>query len=227
MRRFLVPPFPADLSQVTLDRANSHHLLNVLRIRRGETVLLFTDGSWEVEARLVDVRDEHAVLDLVGSRSPRVHLQVVHLLLGVPKGPAMDQAVRMATEAGVREIHPMRCTRSVPKGDRSERWRKIAVSATQQCGRTDVPEIHSPRPFGDVLEQHRGFAHRLIALPQGKEITQIEGPVAVVIGPEGGFSTHETDLARELGFESSRLGPYILRTDTAAAVAVAKVLQLQ
>jgi 16S rRNA (uracil1498-N3)-methyltransferase len=225
MRRFLVPPFHVDAKRIVLDAQNSHHLLNVLRLVRGGSVLLFTGASWEVEATLIDVQDSLAVLELVGPRRPLEAAPHVHLLLGIPKGPAMDLAVRMATEAGVREIHPMRCQRTVPKGDRSSRWKKIAESASQQSGRADVPLVHPPQSFSETLELHNDFDHRFIAAPNTPTGTQGTGSIAVAIGPEGGFTLQEMTLAQDMGYQRLGLGPFILRTDTAAAIAVATVLK--
>jgi 16S rRNA (uracil1498-N3)-methyltransferase len=224
LRRFRVPHIPGEKEHLQLEVRASHHLLNVLRLPRGSELRIFDGLGQHAKAVLVDVVAMRAVL-LVNQHLQRLEPPPqVHLLLGIPKGPAMDLAIRMATEAGAREIHPMVCERSVPKGDRSERWTKISESASQQCGRTDVPIIHPPRPITEVLNLPATISDRRIALPNSPPGSQAEGPTAIAIGPEGGFTSSEVNTALSLGYRPVGLGPFVLRTDTAAVVAVAQAL---
>lgn len=146
-----------------------------------------------------------------------------HLALAVLKGPAMDDAVRMATEAGMTHLHPVLAERSVATGDRAERWVRIAESAAQQCLRADVPTVHEPASLPDVLERLSGVLHRFVAHPASTDAAHpgAEADAAVLIGPEGGWTDAEVRAAREAGWTPLRLGPWVLRARTAAPVAVA------
>ena len=221
MRRFRVPSIPALGERQTLGSSGSHHLLNVIRHGRGQQLLIFDGAGMQALAELVDVQGDQAVIEVVGpsrSASPQF---AVHLVIGLPKGPAMDLAVRMATEAGVTDIHPAIAERSVARGDRGDRWRRIAESAAQQCGRADVPTIHAVTKLSDVLAL---LPHdRRIGVAGAPPAEPASGPVAVLVGPEGGWTAREIAVAQEGGAVAMGLGDWILRTDTAAAVAVAAV----
>ena len=224
LRRFRVPHIPGEGEQLQLDPQASHHLLNVLRVSRGSELRIFDGHGHHADAVLADVVAKQALLVVNKHLRPLSPQPAVHLLLGMPKGPAMDLAIRMATEAGVSEIHPMICERSVPRGDRLDRWAKISQSASQQCGRTDIPVIHSPRPLNEVLDLPGDICDRRIALPNSSAGTLAEAPTAIAIGPEGGFTPAEVTTALALGYLPVGLGPFVLRTDTAAVVAVAQAL---
>lgn len=224
MRRFQVPYIPANNERLELDDQGSHHLLTVLRVSRGSEIRIFDGEGNHAVAELTDVISKRAVLLVKQQLQSLPTSSPVHLLIGLPKGPAMDLAIRMATEAGVREIHPMLCERSVARGDRDTRWRTISQSACQQSGRTDIPVIHKLLPMKAALHLPAEINDRRIALPNNSTGTSAVGPSAIAIGPEGGFTTGEVKIALSMGYEPVGLGPFILRTDTAAVVAVAQAM---
>jgi 16S rRNA (uracil1498-N3)-methyltransferase len=224
VRRFQVPYIPAPNEPIELDEQGSHHLLTVLRMSRGSRIRVFDGEGNHAEATLADVVDKRAILRVAQILSPLPSPPPVHLLIGIPKRPAMDLAIRMATEAGVQEIHPMLCERSVPRGDRDARWRKICESACQQSGRTDIPLIHPLRPVREALRLPDEITDRRIALPNSPAGAAASKPSAIAIGPEGGFTSAEVQLALSMGYTPVGLGPFILRTDTAAVVAVAQAV---
>jgi 16S rRNA (uracil1498-N3)-methyltransferase len=154
------------------------------------------------------------------------------LAVAPPKGARMDVAVEKATECGVGRIVPLQTERSVVRGrdasERVARWRRIAASATAQSGRARLPEIAPFAALADVLERPEGarllLAHRaagsrpLAAALAGARPGEA---VVVLVGPEGGFTEAEIDLAGRRGALAVSLGPNRLRTETAAVVAVA------
>jgi 16S rRNA (uracil1498-N3)-methyltransferase len=149
----------------------------------------------------------------------------------------MDWVVEKATELGVHSVVPFVSSYTIPKLDdkkvarRSERWQKIALSAAKQCGRVHIPEIRAVTAFRDLIEPVSRDALRLLfwekeceqGLSELKDSRTSVDEVVVMIGPEGGFSTHEAALALEQGFKAVRLGPRILRAETAAIAALSAV----
>jgi len=219
MKRFRLQSLPGPGTQTTLDKNGSHHLLHVLRATRGDPVLVFDGTGLQAPAVLVDVLEGHAVVQVTDVPHSARPEHALHLVLGLPKGPSMDRAVRMATEAGVTEIHPVLAARSTARGDRGDRWRRIATAAAQQCGRADIPQVH---PLSDL-------AGALPLLPMDRRIAVIgasdgpapQGPCGVLIGPEGGWTAEEISQAQSTGALPITLGDWVLRSDTAAAVAIA------
>jgi 16S rRNA (uracil1498-N3)-methyltransferase len=149
----------------------------------------------------------------------------------------MDWVVEKATELGVHTVVPFVSSYTIPKlnerkmAQRSERWQKIALSAAKQCGRVRIPEIMALTEFRDLLEPLSRDALRLLfwekeceqGLSELKETRTTINEVIVMVGPEGGFSAHEAALALEQGFKPVRLGPRILRAETAALAALSTV----
>ena len=222
MRRFPVEILPVADQATALSRRASHHLLHVLRLGTGARILLFDGRGMQVEAVVQDVTESLAVVRATSTPSRAAPTHALHLLLGQLKGPAMDLAIRMATEAGATEIHPMRCARSVAKGDRRDRWHRIAAAAAGQCGRADVPQIHGPSLMSEALLRP-GDMVRVVAAFGGVPLHRAVGPAAVVIGPEGGLTPHEIEEAMSGGYEAVTLGSWTLRADTAVAVALAGI----
>ena len=220
MRRFIVDHLAP---RVALDREAAHHLLEVVRIPRGGRVLLFDGAGLEAEAVLVEVREGVPILTLEGPPRAAAPPHPLHLLLGLPRGGATDDALRMATEAGATDLHPVLAHRSVARGERRGRWGRILASAAQQCGRADVPRLHPLRPLGETLEGLPEGLDGRITLPGAPALPEATGPAAVMVGPEGGWTPAETQAALARGWRPMGLGRWTLRTATAAAVAVALV----
>ena len=159
----------------------------------------------------------------------------VTLLQGVARGERMDLIVQKATELGVTRIVPVLAERSVVKVDARQRarklehWQAIAISACEQCGRNRVPTVAEPLPLGDAIGQLAPDSRTLLCwrptarlLAHGVRYTR-RGPclLALLIGPEGGLADNERQFALANGFEGCRLGPRILRTETAGLAALA------
>lgn len=149
------------------------------------------------------------------------------------RGERMDWAIQKATELGVAQITPLfteRC--EVRLNDeraqkRLEHWQQIAISACEQCGRSKVPVIHAPQLLKDWQASVQADL-KLVLHPVAQSLTQHATPhtLAFLIGPEGGLTEGEVAQAAEYGFQPARLGPRVLRTETAPVVALSVAQQL-
>ncbi len=227
-------PVPLAVGQtVELDDNARRHVVQVLRLRAGDRIVLFNGKGGECPAtivqagkRTVQVRiDDCADIDRESPLS-------VHLGLGISKGERMDFALQKATELGVAQITPLFTERVVVRlddkrlGKRHAHWQGVIVAACEQSGRNRLPVLHDAMSFADWLaardEESRLFLDPLAA--RSLQELPVPGPsVALAIGPEGGFSDPERDQIREFDFTGVRLGPRILRTETAAMAALAAV----
>ena len=157
----------------------------------------------------------------------------VHLGQGLSRGERMDWAIQKATELGVAEITPIvseRCEVRL-KDERADKrlahWQQVAISACEQCGRSTVPLIHPPLLLADWLAQVEADL-KLVLHPVAEPLVSHAKPtsLAFLIGPEGGLNDNEVSQAVAAHFQAARLGPRVLRTETAAAVALSVAQQL-
>ena len=228
MRRFRIPQVLSRDTRVELDEAASHHLLVVCRHPRNAPLVLFDADGWEAEARLDRVDGGRAFVTITSHRRRVATTSVRHLVLCLPKGPAVDRALRMATELGVTHVHPAVSERTVAKGERRDRWLRIIESACQQCGRNVPPELLPLAALTDALTAIPKDIDRFLALPASSPATGARGTAhALAVGPEGGLSESEVRLALAEGWEALNLGPWVLRTDTAVAAGLAYLLSVE
>ncbi|MAM57174.1 MAG: 16S rRNA (uracil(1498)-N(3))-methyltransferase [Salinicola sp.] len=215
---------------VVLPEGPARHVALVLRLRQDAPLILFDGEGREAQARLVEVGRKRVVarIDTVAAGGGESPLSV-HLGQAISKGDRMDYAIQKSVELGVAAITPLYVEHGDVrlKGDREAKklahWQGVAVSACEQCGRASVPTIHSPRPLAEWLGE-RDEALRLVLHPATDDSWQQADSVesaALLIGPEGGLSATEVDIARRAGFQPLTLGPRILRTETAPVVALA------
>ena len=157
----------------------------------------------------------------------------IHLGQGLSRGERMDWAIQKATELGVSEITPImseRCEVRL-KDERAEKrlshWRQVAISACEQCGRSRVPVIHPPVLLSDWIKTTEADL-KLVLHPVSEPLASHAKPgrLAFLIGPEGGLTDNEIEQAQASGFQPARLGPRVLRTETAPVVALAVAQQL-
>ena len=181
--------------------------------------MIVIDGAGrQARATLAAVDNHIAVLTILDPPELAIPDKAIHLVIAIPKGEAMVNAIRMATEAGATHIHPVVTNRTVPRGDKNERWSRVVAAAAKQCGRADVPQVFPLVPLVDTYS--RLPTERRIALPGAATMPPAANSVAVLVGPEGGFDDGEVTAAVECGFSPFGLGQWTLRTDTAAAAAV-------
>lgn len=227
--------------EVLLAPEDWRHACRVLRLRPGDAVVV-ADGSGSAFAGVIVAADPGEVRVLLKEPVPPSEspLEIV-LLHALSKGEKMDLIVRQAVELGAARVIPVNTERSIPRlspervGNRLMRWRNIARAAAGQCRRAAIPRVEELIDFADTLKLLEG---KFALVPWEKEnrysILEIakrqpasrEGAVFVFIGPEGGFSRSEIEALRKAGAVPVHLGPRILRTETAAAVALALVQAL-
>jgi 16S rRNA (uracil1498-N3)-methyltransferase len=217
-------------AEVTLTEDAGHHVRDVLRLKPGAELILFNGEGGEIEASLQAAKPAAKVL--TGRlREPRVESPLtVRLVQGLSRGERMDFTIQKAVELGVAGIVPVAVERSVMRLDaarakrKRERWRKIAIAAAEQSGRTRVPAIAAPTPLREWLAQFERGESALLLDPAAKvtvtDLPAPNSPVTILIGPEGGLSETERAIANKAGFMGVRLGPRILRTETAALVCI-------
>lgn len=220
---------------VTAPDSVAHHALKVLRLHNGDPLILFDGRGGEyvgciVEAgRTLRVRlDEWREVD----REPPLPVTLVQALPGSDK---MDWIVQKAVELGVAVIQPVQAKRSVVRlsGERAEKrvahWQQVAISACEQSGRNRVPEIREILDLGHYLAQSPADneTRMLLSPHEGVSLSTLprpSGPLMLLIGPEGGFEEGEEAAARSVGFQGMRLGPRVLRTETAGLAALAAIM---
>jgi len=207
----------------------AHHAVHVLRIRPENPVVLFDGRGGEYDARIASMERLRVRLDVLAHRDVERELPLrVGLVQGVSSGERMDFTVRKAVELGVAEIWPLLAESSVarPKGERAasrlEHWRRVVVSACEQCGRNRLPVVHPIVAAKDY--RNDSAALKLLLSPRSDlRFTDAikDGDVIIAAGPEAGFSAEEEGAFLRSGFVPVRLGARILRTETAALAALA------
>jgi len=217
---------------IELDERSAHHATRVLRLAVGDALTIFDGTGGEYAATLVRADKRGAAVRVerflpVERESPLA----LTLAQAIVASDAMDSAVRKATELGVTAIQPLVTARSAPLRDgghadkRVAHWRQVATAAAEQSGRNRIPEVAAPRAFAEWLSAWHGTG--IVLLPDADstldKIPPPKPPLAMMIGPEGGFDGRESALAAARGFHALRLGPRVLRADTAAAAAIAVV----
>jgi 16S rRNA (uracil1498-N3)-methyltransferase len=238
MARFFLPKERIQDQRGTVVGDELAHLRKVLRLEPGDRFIVFDDTGWEHEAVIRSFSAHRGDIDILRSYQPdRESALQITLALGLTKGEKMNFVVEKATELGVLNIVPFTSTYTVPKLDdrkaeaRTERWKKIAVSAAKQSGRTRLPKVYSlcefrefaGKPWDDMLKLFFWEREGQQTLKQVRDSQPDARAVLLVIGPEGGFSVEEADLAQRHGFRSVQLGPRILRAETAAIAALSLV----
>lgn len=225
MLRLFVPGAHAAGPRLRIAGAELRHL-RTLRLGPGDRLYVFDERGGEHEVRIERLGARAADATVLASRRPaRESALDLVLAPALLKGARMDLVVEKAVELGVRRIAPVTCRRVVGLGARTERWRRIALAAAKQCGRTEVPVVDPPRPLADLVRlEWPGL--RLLAWEEERERPLAALPAAaravvVVVGPEGGLAEDEVADARARGFASLTLAPRILRAETAAIVAAA------
>jgi 16S rRNA (uracil1498-N3)-methyltransferase len=217
-------------SVVELPPDTASHLAKVLRARAGDELILFSGDGREYLGAVESVRGSRVSASIgAGADVDRESPLAVTLVQCVPRGDRMDFIVQKATELGVTRIVPVLSQRSVVRlnGHQAEskavHWRAVAVNACEQCGRNRVPAIEAPCALIDYLGSSTATSARLVLEPDmesGTAPSTLSAAVEIAIGPEGGFAPEELEAFQIAKFARVRLGPRILRTETAAIAAL-------
>jgi 16S rRNA (uracil1498-N3)-methyltransferase len=227
-------------SEVRLHADAAHHAVRVLRLGVGDPVVLFDGRGGEFEARITRIdRSEVAVKTGAHLDVERESRLQIRLAQGLSSGDRMDITLQKAVELGVAAIQPVATERSVVKlkderaQRRLEHWRNLVISACEQCGRNRVPEVLPLLDLPDWLAQLNALpaddeARLLLSPAAGVRLKEIATParMTLLIGPEGGLTPVEAQIAQSRGFRPIRLGTRILRTETAALAALSAIQAL-
>ncbi len=237
MQTFYVSPSQISKNVATITGSEHHHLRNVLRTRPGEVIRII-DGKGNVyTAQMLETHDARSASE-VRILSHEFHASVppkLTLFQGLPKNDKMELILQKTTELGVTQIVPLHSEYALqkPSQNRYARWHRVLISATKQSERAWLPELCNAQAFDTSLAQLDTFSRCLFFSPQRDQKSQTrhiqtvlrETPcptsIALFVGPEGGFSDQEITRAIESGCTLVTLGRNILRTETAAIVAVA------
>ncbi len=220
-----------------LPSAVSHHARRVLRLADGDALVLFDGKGSEFEAVLLAATENgsHSFAKIVRGgpvcRDAALQITLVQALVSQEKA---DWVVEKAVELGAHRILFAPCTRSVVRLDgrrlerRAERWREIAVAACGQCGRNTLPLVEAASDLETALRAGLDADERRVLEPTAEGgIGRVNGAsVCMAVGPEGGFTSAELSLAHRLGYRGTRLGPRVVRTETAGLFAIAALLAL-
>lgn len=223
-------------TEIPLPENVAGHLVRVLRLQPGDACVLFNGDGYDYDARLVAAGKREARAEILAARPVKNESPLrISLLQGIARGEKMDWILQKATELGVARIVPVDSERSEVKLDaaRAEKrlahWREVVVSACEQSGRAVVPEVLPPQPLGRgaALREGRGFlldpvATQTLASLQGNP----PGACMLAIGPEGGWSPRDHEQLLAAGYEGLRLGPRVLRTETAGIAAISALQAL-
>jgi 16S rRNA (uracil1498-N3)-methyltransferase len=215
---------------ITLAIEASHHLAKVLRMQIGDPLILFNGEGSEYPALIaaIDKRYVHVTIErsIDNTRESPLHL---HLGIAVSKGERMDWVIQKATELGVTQITPLYSERVEVRlhGERAEKklmhWRGIVIAACEQCGRNRLPQIAAIETLTSWL-QTTTAASKFVLHHRSSIALDSAAPrpssVALLIGPEGGLTEHEINAAEAQNFAPLRLGPRVLRTETAPLAAL-------
>ncbi len=211
----------------------AHHAVHVLRLREGEEVSLFDGRGGEYAGRIAAIERLRVSVDVLAHRAlERESPLAVTLVQGVSAREKMDFTLQKATELGVAALQPVIAARSVGRiaGERAEHkrahWQRVVIAACEQCGRNRVPQVLEPMLLAEYCRAPATPGMRLLLAPEAQlslreAAARLDGGLALAAGPEAGFSAEEEAMLAQAGFIPVRLGPRVLRTETAALAALA------
>jgi 16S rRNA (uracil1498-N3)-methyltransferase len=239
LHRFFVNHQCFQDSKVVITDQQAHQILRVLRLRVGDSIIVLDNEGWEYEVVLADIVKNQIKCDIIDKRrakgEPQTRITLYQSMLAREK---IEWLLQKCTEVGVWRFTPVITQRSLVRNSdtvgpaKLERWQRIITEAAEQSHRGLIPEIDRPIGFAECISRLSDFDLVLIASldegskPLGKLTGNCVKPknIALLIGPEGGFTDDEIRLACENGASAFSLGPRVLRTETAAMVASALVL---
>jgi len=229
--RVYVDQLLATDSDLLLPEAAAYHVSRVLRLRAGAPIVAFDGSGGDYRCEILAIEGDR-VRVRVGSRTPGLPESPLGITLvqAVSRGERMDWTLQKAAELGVRAIVPVLSARSVVRLDDKQaakklrHWQAIVAGACEQCGRSVPPEVHAPQELAAYLANAPREGQRFVLSPSGPAslagLASVTPRVKLLIGPEGGLDDAELERAAQAGFAPVRLGPRVLRTETAGIVAL-------
>ena len=222
-------------AKISLDPSAVHYVRDVLRLKQNSPLIVFNGKGGEFSAYIQKLTRKSIVISVEEWIDRETESPIkIDLGLGIIRGERMDFVLQKAVELGVFRICPIISTRTVVqlkaerKNTKRIHWEKIVHNAAEQCGRNYLPEVASPEQLTDWILNKNGL--KLFFDPHSEktiqDIDRPQGPVILLSGPEGGFTETERDQAKTAGFTPIRLGPRILRAETAVLAAIAAIQTL-
>jgi 16S rRNA (uracil1498-N3)-methyltransferase len=232
MPRFYIPPHAWNPDKPALDPGETHHALDVLRMKAGDRATVFNGAGVEATVEIEKIgKDKIEMRKIQLSKTPPLSCEIT-LAQAIPKGKNMDLIIEKATELGAAAIAPLLSERTVVRADegealaKREKWQRVAIEAAKQCGQNWLPRVAKPVTPKDFFAQGGKYDLLLIASLQpgalsvkqaiAEHAPKLPRSVLVLVGPEGDFTPAEINLAKNHGCRPITLGPIILRTETAA-----------
>jgi 16S rRNA (uracil1498-N3)-methyltransferase len=228
---------PLDLNQIIiLDEFSSHHALRVMRVKVDDFLILFNGDGFEYRGRVSDINKKTINVEILSKEKNNSESPInINLFQSISSNEKMDMVIQKATELGVSSIQPIFTSRSTIKLslDRTKKrlihWKQVSISACEQSGRSKIPTIKSPIGFDQISEGIKTNSLNLLLHPDNLEESsnlpnEYSGDINIFIGPEGGFSQDEVLLLKKQNCINIKLGPRILRTET-APLAIIAILQ--
>ena len=216
-----------------------NHIVNVLRMKSGEELLISVKGDWDYLCKIDDIETERVNLKVLESMEQRELPIKLTLLQGIPKSDKLEMIIQKAIELGVSEIIPVKTNRVVVRIDEKKtqakvnRWNAIAESAAKQSKRSIIPKVLKPQTIDNALEIVKDYGVKLLPYENADGIKKTKdilnsldskNNIAVFIGPEGGFEEAEVKKSTDSGFEVITLGKRILRTETAGLALLSNIM---
>ncbi len=235
MSRFYVPKESVEGGRIVIRGKEAHHILDVMRLKKMDKVVTFDGTGKEYFGVIKEADAKSLIVEITDTRVLRSDKRAfITLIQAIPKKDKMDYIIEKGTELGVDAIMPVISERTIVDWDEKkkalsvERWKRIALEASKQCGRADIPEIGIIRDYNDMIGLNTCFDLAMIAAlsEEARPLRDVlagfgAGKVAVAIGPEGDFVPAEIETARNAGFKLINLGSRVLKSDTAGLAVLA------
>ena len=223
---------------IVMDEFAAHHALKVMRLKINDQLILFNGDGSDFTGQVIRISKRQVEVSIKSKKNIKneSNLKVI-LLQALTSSEKMDLIIQKTTELGISEIQPIICERSIVKikNEKIEKklshWRQVSIAACEQCGRAKIPTIHKPENIIKYLDKimKSDKDTKIILSPEATKsldnvIPNMKQDIKVLIGPEGDFTKQELDLSIQNGFSPIKIGPRILRTET-APISILSILQ--
>ncbi len=240
MKRFYHPDTLEINQNIYLGDLAAHHALQVMRVKVKDRFIVFNGDGYNYKVEVIGVEKKKLKINVISKNENYSESQMkITLIQSLSTNEKMDWIIQKATELGVNQIIPIYSTRSIIKLDSTRadkklmHWQQVLISACEQSGRSKIPQTYKPTSFIQALEKSKFNEKtlKLILTPNGQVSLENLGPlnnkeIVLLIGPEGGFSEEELKLANDYKFTPLKLGPRILRTET-APLSILSIIQFK
>jgi 16S rRNA (uracil1498-N3)-methyltransferase len=239
MHRFYVPNTSATAAEITLSGDEAHHAVQVLRVRRGDTVSVLDGNGNEFVCEVQEPSKKAVHLKVIEVQHSLPPISSVMLIQGIPKGKIIESIIQKATELGVARVVPLLSERVVTHldddsvEDKREKWQRVAIEACKQCGQRWLPKVDAPIATSKLLERGQTFEFAVVGSLEKDarhlkdyfnafvaEHKRAPKSVAIWIGPEGDLSPEELSAIKQSGAHPITFGALVLRSETAATYAL-------